>query len=148
MARPWSWVSYWREDREYCERKQPPSGPGESLFSLIQGFKYMCMRFSYLFLGDQRRLGQASTYGQSCQSLCCLHTQTEHIDERSVRPSREVIKLFFMLNSAEQEIILLINVKMPTIVGILTFISMINTTSERLSKNLPSFVGIIVLMSC
>ena len=28
--------------------------------------------------------------------------------------------------------ILLINVKMPTIVGILTFISMINTTSERL----------------
>ena len=28
--------------------------------------------------------------------------------------------------------ILLMNVKMPTIVGILTFISMINTTSERL----------------
>ena len=28
--------------------------------------------------------------------------------------------------------IMLINVKMPTIVGILTFISMINTTSERL----------------
>ena len=91
VARPWSWVSYWREDREYCERKQPPSGPGESLFSLIQGFKYMCMRFSYLFLGDQRRLGQASTYGQSCQSLCCLHTQTEHIDERSVRPSPEAL---------------------------------------------------------
>ena len=30
------------------------------------------------------------------------------------------------------EFIMLINVKMPTIVGILTFISMINTTSERL----------------
>ena len=28
--------------------------------------------------------------------------------------------------------ILLINVKMPTIVGILTFISVLNTTSERL----------------
>ena len=28
--------------------------------------------------------------------------------------------------------IMLINVKMPTIVGILTFISMINTTSEKL----------------
>ena len=28
--------------------------------------------------------------------------------------------------------ILLINVKMPTVVGILTFISMINTTYERL----------------
>ena len=44
----------------------------------------------------------------------------------------KVIKLFFMLNSVEHEIYLLINVKMPTIVGILTFISMINTTSERL----------------
>ena len=32
------------------------------------------------------------------------------------------------------KLILLINVKMPTIVGILTFISMINTTSERLKE--------------
>ena len=30
------------------------------------------------------------------------------------------------------QFIMLINVKMPTIVGILTFISMINTTSETL----------------
>ena len=37
-----------------------------------------------------------------------------------------------MLNSAEQENFILINIKMPTIVGILTFISMINPTSERL----------------
>ena len=37
-----------------------------------------------------------------------------------------------MLNSAEHEIHPAHNVKMPTIVGILTFISMINTTSERL----------------
>ena len=36
-----------------------------------------------------------------------------------------------MLNSAEHEFILLVNVKMPTIVGILTLMSMINTTSER-----------------
>ena len=36
-----------------------------------------------------------------------------------------------MLNPAEH-FILLINVKMPTIVGILTFIRMVNTTSERL----------------
>ena len=36
-----------------------------------------------------------------------------------------------MLNSAEHKFILLINVKMPTIVGILTFTSMIYTTSER-----------------
>ena len=37
-----------------------------------------------------------------------------------------------MLNSAEHELILLKNVKMPTTVGILTFMSTINTTSERL----------------
>ena len=37
-----------------------------------------------------------------------------------------------MLNSAEHKFILLINVKMPTIVGILTFISLMNATSERL----------------
>ena len=37
-----------------------------------------------------------------------------------------------MLNSAEHKFILLINVKMPTIVGILTFVSMIYTTSESL----------------
>ena len=46
------------------------------------------------------------------------------------RPGPEVI--FFMLNSAEHEVILLINVKMLTIVGNLTFISMVNATSERL----------------
>ena len=46
------------------------------------------------------------------------------------RSDPETIKLFFLLNSAE--FILLINVKMPTIVGILTFISMINTLSVRL----------------
>ena len=35
-----------------------------------------------------------------------------------------------MLNSNEHVIILLINVKMPKSVGILTFISRINTTSK------------------
>ena len=36
-------------------------------------------------------------------------------------------KTFFMLNSAENEIFLLKNVKMPTVVGILTFMSMKNS---------------------
>ena len=44
----------------------------------------------------------------------------------------EVIKLFSYSTQLSTKFILLINVKMPTIVGILTFISMINTTSERL----------------
>ena len=44
-----------------------------------------------------------------------------------------VIKLFFILNSHEHEIYL-INVKMSTVVGILTFISRINTPSESLTQ--------------
>ena len=48
------------------------------------------------------------------------------------KPGPEVIKLFSCSTQLSTEFILLINVKMPTIVGILTFISMINTTSERL----------------
>ena len=43
----------------------------------------------------------------------------------------EVIKLFSYSTQPSTKFILLINVKMPTTVGILTFISMINTTSER-----------------
>ena len=46
-------------------------------------------------------------------------------------PGPEVIKLFSYLTQLSTKFILLINIKMPTIVGILTFISMINTTSER-----------------
>ena len=47
-------------------------------------------------------------------------------------PGLEVIKHFSCSTQLSTKFILLINVKMPTIVGILTFISMINTTSERL----------------
>ena len=44
-------------------------------------------------------------------------------------PGPEVIKLFSYTTQLSTNFILLINVKMPTIDGILTFISMINTTS-------------------
>ena len=43
-----------------------------------------------------------------------------------------VIKLFSCSTQLSTKFVLLINVKMPTIVGILTFISRINTISERL----------------
>ena len=43
----------------------------------------------------------------------------------------EVIKLFPCSTQLSTKLILLINVNMPTIIGILTFISMINTTPER-----------------
>ena len=45
-------------------------------------------------------------------------------------PGPVVIKL-----KLSTKFILLINVKMPTTVGIFTFISMINTTSERLKAS-------------
>ena len=44
----------------------------------------------------------------------------------------QVIKLFSCSTQPSTKFILLINVKMPTIIGILTFISLINTTPERL----------------
>ena len=46
--------------------------------------------------------------------------------------SPEVIKLFSYSTQLSTKFILLINIKKPTIVGILTFISMINKISERL----------------
>ena len=43
----------------------------------------------------------------------------------------EVIKLFSCSIQLSTKFIMLINVKMPTLVGILTFLSMINTTSKK-----------------
>ena len=47
-------------------------------------------------------------------------------------PSPEVTKRFSCSSLLSVKFILLINVKMPTIVGILTLISMIKTPSENL----------------
>ena len=51
----------------------------------------------------------------------------QRVKQFGSRPGTEVIKLFPCTTFT-----LLINVKMPTIICILTFISMINTSSERL----------------
>ena len=48
-----------------------------------------------------------------------------------IQSGPEVIRLFSYSTQLSKKFIRLINVKMPTIVGILSFISMINTTSER-----------------
>ena len=50
----------------------------------------------------------------------------------------EVIKLFSYSTQLSSKFILLINVKMPTIVGILTFISMINTHLRDLKQETSS----------
>ena len=59
-----------------------------------------------------------------------IHTRPDLL----YRPRPRGYKTFSMLNSAEPEFILLINVKMPTIDGILTFISRINAVSDRLKS--------------
>ena len=52
--------------------------------------------------------------------------------KRKEKPGLEVIKPFSYLTQLSTKFILLINVKMPTFVGILTVISMISTTSESI----------------
>ena len=65
------------------------------------------------------------------------------------RASIEVIKLFSCSTQLGSKCIMLINVKMPTIVGIFTFINMINTTSKSLKqeKFFFLFFNILVFMS-
>ena len=54
------------------------------------------------------------------------------MESSSCRSGLKVIIFFSYSTQLSTKLILLINVKMSTIVGILTFISMMNTTSERL----------------
>ena len=61
-----------------------------------------------------------------------------------VKPGPEIIKLFPCSTQLSTKYILLINVKMPTIVGILTFISMIIQNLRDLMRGTSSFVGILV----
>ena len=53
-------------------------------------------------------------------------------DFYNLDPRPRGYKTFSCSTQLSTKFILLINVEMPTFVGILTFISMINTTSERL----------------
>ena len=63
--------------------------------------------------------------------------------------SSEVINIFSYSTQLSTKFILLINVnKMPTIVGILTFIGMINTTSETLKATLLVFLILVSMSSC
>ena len=67
---------------------------------------------------------------------CCIYSnvlQTILIMEaNTMNPGPEVIKLFSCSTQLRTIFILLVNIKMTTIVGILTFINMINIASKRL----------------
>ena len=55
--------------------------------------------------------------------------------KRNQRPGPKVIKLFSCSTQLSIKVIMLTNVKMTTIVDMLTFISIINTTSESLKAS-------------
>ena len=63
---------------------------------------------------------------------CSSGPRSTTFEPRRKKTGSDVIKLFSYSTQLSTKIILLINVKMRTIVGILTFISMINTTPKRL----------------
>ena len=74
------------------------------------------------------------------------NSQHELLIANEANTGPEVIKLFPCSTPPSKKFILLINVKMPTIVGILTFISMINTTFERLRAQnffIPQYLVVI-----
>ena len=75
-------------------------------------------------------------------TLTILNWEISHSENRE----NQFIKLFSYSTQLSTKL-LLINVKMPTIVGILTFIGMINTTSERLKQETSLFFCILVFMS-
>ena len=72
---------------------------------------------------------------RSHQRLHCFQTRSMKGNERSDQNLDQALRLlhnFLCSAQLRMKFIIPVNVKMPTIVGILTFISMINTTSESL----------------
>ena len=68
----------------------------------------------------------------SVNYLAYAHSLQPSLLADAIITGLEVIKLIPCSTQLSTKFILLINVKMPTIVGILTLISMINTTHEKL----------------
>ena len=76
--------------------------------------------------------GRGRGRGRGCVwSLFCDAVLSVLSSFSAERAGPDVIKLLSCSTQRSTKFILLMNVKMPTIDGILTFISMINTTSEK-----------------
>ena len=73
------------------------------------------------------------TPGKSEEAIGFLRFTGKDPLEKQFDPRPRGYKFFPCSTQLSMKFILLINVTMPTIVGILTFISMMNTTSERLN---------------
>ena len=101
---------------------------GVKEFFRASQFVWSCKTGSYVMTWPSTQLSMKfqlliKTKIPTNKEVCCF---------KSVKMPTIVIKLFSCSTQLSMKFILLINVKMPTIVDILTFISMINTTSERL----------------
>ena len=64
-----------------------------------------------------------------------------------LKPSLEVIKLFSCSSQLSMKLFLLINVEMPTIVGISTFMARKNSVLVLSEPENAEFLGIFILMS-
>ena len=96
--------------------------------------KYILVDRLQIFCGWGRGLGCDSKHFQIIIEVSNILDSEQA--PQNVGPGPEVIKLFSYSTQLITKFILLINVKMPIIVGILTFISMINTTSKiRKARN-------------
>ena len=78
--------------------------------------------------GQNIEFNAAKTFGSSAATKFGVNVYLFY----SVQPGIEVIKLLLCSYQLNMKFILLINVKIPTVVGILTFISRSNTTYVNL----------------
>ena len=70
-----------------------------------------------------------------------------NLQKHTNQPGPKVINLFSCSTELSMEFILLMNIIMPTIVGILSYISMINTTSESLKARSLHFHYLVFMSS-
>ena len=89
---------------------------------LFDNYRYFCKLYFYFRIN--------CNFGGKGPKFESLH----YFPVNRTKTGPEVIKLFSCSTELSTKFIMLINVKMPTIVGILTFMRMINTISERLKS--------------
>ena len=110
--------------------------------SRSNAFKTKSFYFIFLsitFLSFQSVIFQAIAFSQSIENATCMNDigcsrKSNHKPTRFSTGTEVLINYFYAQLS--RKFILLINVKMPTIVGILTFISRINISDSLKARNI------------